>query len=260
MYKLAIIRLFILFVSTFLFLGLTGCHPAKTELKIAAGAGLTDALTEVNYLFMQKEKEIEVKAIFAAAGDLRTQIENGAPVDLFFSAASSHIDALESQGMIVPGMRKDILKNRLVLITHQDNLSPVKSFEDLLKKEVGLIAMGDPAFVPAGNYGLRTFEALEIPYELLQEKIILGNNVRQVLSYVESKNVEYGIVYYTDTLISESVRVVATAPEIVNEAIVFPIAIISTTKHLEAARAYLEFLSGKEARDVFSRYGYEIIN
>ena len=121
------------------------------------------------------------------------------------------------------------------------------------------IAMGDPEFVPAGNYGLQTLELLGISFIKLQPKLILGSNVRQVLSYVESKNVDAGIVYASDAFCSDSVRVVAIAPDEINETIVFPVAVVSSSKNVQIARAYIDFLFTTEAQEIFKKHGFVLL-
>ncbi len=208
---------------------------------------------------MQQNKNVTILSTFAAAGDLKVQIENGAPADLFFSPSSGHMDALEEQMLIEPGTRRDVVLNKLVLITPAENELALTSFTDLLEERVGKIAMGDPEFVPSGAYGLQTLQLLNISYIDLKPKLILASNVRQVLNYVESRSVDAGIVYATDALSSDSVKVIAEAPDAVNETIIFPAAVIATSGNVEEAKKYLEYLCGAEAGEVFEKYGYIFI-
>ncbi len=259
MFQSFLIKLLIIALTMALAIMSSGCSEKKTTLTVAAGTGLMDALTEVHDLFNKRYDNILIASSFASAGDLQKQIENGAPVDIFFSAATMQMDALEEQDLILRDTRKNILTNKLVLITPKDNPSPLSRFEDLTGHEVKLIAIGDPDFVPAGNYALTVFELFDIPIEALKPKIILGNNVRQVLFYVENNNVDYGIVYYTDTINSEKVRVVATAPDEINNKIIFPAAVVASSTNVEAAITYIEFLFGAEAEQVFMKYGFTVV-
>lgn len=252
-FKLTLILLLILFASC----PLTGCHADnQVTLIVAAGTGLTDALAEVNDLYSRQKKQIRIETNFAAAGDLQTQIENGAPVDIFFSAATSQMDTLEQKTLILSATRKNVLANKLVLITHQDNQGAIDDFSALKDGRFSLMAIGDPEFVPAGAYALEAFKYAGISYEALKPDIILGNNVRQVLNYVENKNVEYGIVYYTDTVTSDLVKIVATAPEEINRLVIFPVAVVAASSHPEQAIAYIDFLFSPQAKAIFNKHGF----
>ncbi len=256
-HKLTLFMLLVLMAIS----SLPGCHAeGQVTLIVAAGAGLTDALSEVNSLYSQEQQQIRIETTFAAAGDLQTQIENGAPADIFFSAASSQMDALERESLILVNTRKDALANRLVLIAHRDNQDAINDFSALDNGALSLMAIGDPEFVPAGAYALEAFKYAGISYEELKPKIILGNNVRQVLNYVENKNVEYGIVYYTDTMTSDLVKIVATAPEEVNRLVIFPVAVVATSSNPEQAAAYIDFLFSPQAIAIFEKHGFITTN
>ena len=240
---------------------LPGCHAeGQVTLIVAAGTSLTDALAEVNDLYSQEQQQIRIKTNFAAAGDLQTQIENGAPADIFFSAAASQMNALEQKSLILVTTRRDVLANKLVLITHQDNQDAIDDFSALKDGNFSLLAIGDPGFVPAGAYALEVFKYTGVSYEELKPKIILGNNVRQVLNYVENNSVEYGIVYYTDTITSDRVKIIATAPDEVNRLIIFPVAVVAASNHPEQAAAYIDFLFSPPAMAIFKKHGYITIN
>jgi molybdate transport system substrate-binding protein len=236
---------------------LTSCYADnQVTLIVAAGAGLTDALVEVNDLYSQQREQIRIETNFAAAGDLQTQIENGAPADIFFSAATSQMDVLEQKALILKATRKNVVANKLVLITHQDNQDVIDDFSALKDGNFGLMAIGDPEFVPAGAYALEAFKYVGISYEALKPNLILGNNVRQVLNYVENNSVDYGIVYYTDTVTSDLVKIVAIAPEEINRLVIFPVAVVTASNHPEQAIAYIDFLFSSQAKAIFNKHGF----
>ena len=240
--------------------GVFGCAVQdKVTLNVSAATVLTDALSEINTLYMEQNGNLKILINIAASGDLQAQIENGAPADVFISAAARNMDALEEKTLILPETRRDILSNRLVLITHGDSELALTDFADLMTPKVKLIAMGDPEFVPAGAYGLQTIELLNISYEALKPKLILANNVRQVLSYVESGSVDAGIVYESDAATSDLVKVIATAPDEINNTIVYPVAIIASSKQVESAQKYIDYLTGPEAAEIFFRHGFIVI-
>jgi molybdate transport system substrate-binding protein len=239
---------------------LTGCSaPASVELNVCAGVGLTDAIKEINSLYMQENKNITIITNFAASGTLQKQIEQGSPEDVFLSAAAKQMDALQDDGLIINETRRDLLNNKIVLVVPKNSTLDITDFMDLLNEDVVKVAIGDPEFVPAGTYGMQALDIFGIT-EQLQPKLILCNDVRQVLSYVESSNVDAGIVYATDAVITDNVKIVAEAPGEVNRKIVFVAAVIKSSKNVEAAKAYTAYLSNDKASDIFEKYGFSVVN
>jgi molybdate transport system substrate-binding protein len=237
-----------------------GCSTEKpVTLSISAAGSLSEALTEVATLYMEQNNSVQVLTNFAASGDLQTQIENGAPADIFFSANAGSMNRLEEQNLIITETRTDLLTNSIVLIIPANNSGLVDSFAALTSPAIEKIAMGDPDFVPAGKYGLKTLELLDIPYEELLPKLVLGSNVMQVLSYVENGTVDAGILFATDAARSEKISVIATAPDAINDTIVYPAALVATTKNQEQAQHFLGFLSGEEAGPIFKKHGFVLI-
>lgn len=250
----------LLLVVFSLFAGLAGCSDGESvTLNVSAAASMTDAINEVNDVYMQANGNVTVLANFASSGTLRQQIETGAPADVFISASAKHMNILEEAGLILTETRQDLLNNKIVLIVPDNSTLDLDDFMDLLNSDVKQIALGDPEFVPAGTYGKEALDVLGI-YEQVQSKLILGSDVRQVLSYVESGNVDAGIVYSTDAAISESVTVVADAPAEVNDKIVYPVSVIKASANVDAAGEYIAFLLSDEARAIFEKYGFSPIS
>lgn len=241
--------------------GITGCSNQiePVNLNVLAAGSLSKVLNEVNDLFHQSTGEIKITAIFAASGDLVAQIENGAPADLFISASPSHMNRLEEHGLILTETRMDLLGNKIVLAVPRNSTLEINGFADLSGSDISLIAIGDPQFVPAGEYGKQSIELSGIDFDSLLPKMTLTSNVMQILSYLENESVDAGILFATDVAFSEKVRVVATAPDKVNNKIVYPAAVIATGNIHEAAEQYLNFLSGKEAAAIFEKYGFLVL-
>jgi len=226
-------------------------------LSVSAAASLTDALEAVNALYMEQHSNVTIVANYAASGTLQTQIEQGATCDVFLSAAAKQMNNLENEGLILSNTRIDLLKNSIVLIIPKASTLEIDSFEDLLEDYVTLVAVGDPAFVPAGTYAYQLFDLLGITDELeASGKLIQGSSVRDVLAYVETGNVDAGIVYSTDAVISDGVKIVATAPDEINSKIIYPAAIIKASENQAAAADYLAFLSSDAAIEIFKTYGF----
>ncbi len=241
---------------------LVGCSKTAAEttapsvtLNISAAASLTDAVTEIDALYTQANSNVTLTPNFASSGTLQTQIENGAPVDIFFSAAATQMNNLQKENLILTDTRKDLLKNTLVMVVPAGSDLGLTSFSDIALDKVKKVAVGDPKSVPAGTYAQKAFDELGITARV-SSKYVMGVDARAVLSYVESGNVDAGFVYSTDALTSTKVKVVASAPADINAQIVYPVAVVSASKNPDAAKAYLSFLSGDQARAVFIRYGF----
>ncbi len=176
-------------------------------------------------------------------------------MDAFLSAGSKPMDQLEAEGLLRQQSRADLLRNSLVLIAPGG--SELRGFEGLKGESVHLIALGDPASVPAGQYGKQTLEALHL-YNEVQSKIVLGKDVRQVLTYVETGNADAGLVYATDVQGSRRVQVIAVAPENKHEPIVYPVAEIKNSRSPSEAHDFLAFLRSPAARAIFERHGFKM--
>jgi molybdate transport system substrate-binding protein len=229
----------------------------STTLLIAAAASLENALKELDPIFAQANSEITVNYTFAASGPLQQQIQQGAPVDVFISAATAQMDALEHQTLILPETRRNLLTNRLVLVVPTPSRLKLTTFQQLTNSNVKRISVGEPRSVPAGQYAQELFTHLGI-LEQLRSKLVYGNSVRSVLGSVESGNADAGVVYATDAKISPQVQPIATAPSSLHSPIVYPLAVIRSSRKQPAARTYVQFLSSPQAQAVFKKYGFGI--
>ncbi|MGO9516427.1 MAG: molybdate ABC transporter substrate-binding protein [Candidatus Korobacteraceae bacterium] len=228
---------------------------AQTKLTISAAASLKDALAEEETTYNQSHSNVDFENNFGSSGTLATQIDQGAPVDIFLSAAAKQMDELEAKGLVVAGTRRNLLKNALVLIVPLD--SQLKDFQGLASSGIQVIALGDPGSVPAGQYGQQTLTVLHL-FDALKAKLVFGKDVRQVLTYVETGNADAGLVYATDARASGKVRVVAAAPESTHDPIVYPAAVVKGSRNPEAARMFLDYLSSPRAGAIFEKYGFTI--
>lgn len=231
----------------------TGGQQASS-ITVSAAISLKDALDELGHVYEQRHPGAKVTFNYGSSGTLQHQIEQGAPVDIFLSAAEKQMDALESNGLLVAGTRQNLVGNQLILVAPTSS-NIVKNFADLAKPEVKIVALGEPTTVPAGMYARQTLEHLGL-LGAVEKKSVYAKDVRAVLTYVETNNADAGIVYQTDARISKSVRVVATAPKDSHDPIVYPVAVIKGTKDLSTARRFLEFLESAEARAVFEKFGF----
>ncbi|MGH9375122.1 MAG: molybdate ABC transporter substrate-binding protein [Terriglobia bacterium] len=228
----------------------------RVNLTVSAAVSLTESLQSVQALYRRRDPGISVSLNLGGSGFLEQQIEQGAPVDVFISASPQEMDGLQSSGLLVPGTRRDLLNNSLVLIVPAGT-SAVSGFASLTGPEVKRVAIADPQGVPAGAYARQVLKYFKL-YSRIQPKLIFGGDVRQVLAYVETGNADAGLVYSTDARLSSRVRVVAVAPESSHAPIIYPVAVIKGCKHVAAAKQFVQFLSGPEARQVFERDGFTL--
>ncbi len=243
----------------FLFLCLTVRPAAAAErtLLVSAAISLKDVLARLGTDFERINGRPKVLFNFAGTGQLRAQIENGAPVDVFIAASHDDMDILSRKGMIIPASQANLAANRLVLITKRGKHAlDLKNIHSLVDKKVRQIAIGNPDTVPAGHYAQQALNHYRL-YDLLRPKLILGENVRQVLDYVVRGEVDAGLVYATDAATENRVVVDLTLPAETHQPIVYPIAIIRSSKNPQKAWEYLKFLQSPGSAQVFREYGFE---
>ncbi len=168
-----------------------GAQAGAADLVVSAAASLTAALNDIKPVFEASHPGTRLFYNFAASGILARQIEGGAPVDVFISAAPQPMDQLQAHGRILDGTRIGLLSNELVLVVPQGAQGRIKGFEDL--SGAARIALGDPGFVPAGQYAQQILRYLGL-WESLRPRLIYGQDVRQVLEYVARAEVDAGIV------------------------------------------------------------------
>ncbi len=228
----------------------------QVSLTVSAAISLKDSLDAIGQKYEQSHPGVKVVFNYAGSGTLQHQIEQGAPVDIFFSAAEKQMDRLESERLLELGTRRNLVANALVLITPASS-DAIVDFQDLAKPNVKIIALGEPATVPAGLYAQEALEHLGL-WEAVRKKIVYAKDVRAVLAYVETGNVDAGLVYLTDAKFSARVRVAATAPDNSHELILYPVAILKGSKNISAARDFLEFLGNRQSREIFAKYGFEM--
>jgi molybdate transport system substrate-binding protein len=229
----------------------------KVELTISAAASLTDAFKEIQTNYETKNKQIKLNFNFGASGALQQQIEQGAPADLFFSAATKNMKTLVDKQLIEPTQQKNLLINELVVVVPADGKVAIQKAEDLTNENIKHLAVGEPQTVPAGSYAKEALTNAKL-WDTLQAKIVQGKDVRQVLTYVESGNAEAGFVYKTDAMTSKSVKVAFSVDPKSYTPIEYPAGIVKATKHSKETADFYAYLQTKEAQDVFVKYGFSI--
>ena len=234
----------------------TPAADGQTEILVAAAASLKNAYEEeLIPMFQEEHPEIIVTGTYDSSGKLQTQIEEGLEADVFMSAATAQMDALNEEGLIQTDTIVNLLENKIVLIAPASGGEDLNSFEDIVKAQS--IALGDPASVPAGQYAREALTNLGL-WDQIQDRVSFGTNVTEVLNQVAASSADGGIVYATDAAsMPEDVRVIGEAPEgSLAEPVIYPVAVVAASAHPEEARAFVDFLQTEEVMEVFESYGF----
>jgi molybdate transport system substrate-binding protein len=231
-------------------------EPAN-EITISAAISLKNAFQEIGKIFEEKRPRTKIRFNFAASGDLARQIEGGAPVDVFASAAQKDMDEIDQKGLITSGTRINFAGNNMVLVKSAISRIRMESFEDLRKAEVKKIVIGNPKSVPAGRYAEEVLKYLHL-WEVVKEKLVFAEHVRQVLDYVARNEVDAAMVYATDAMIRPNdVKIVMKAPGKSHQPIVYPIAIVKASKNQSLAKEFTALVLSTEGKNLLSKYGFE---
>ena len=224
------------------------------EVTIFAAASLTDVLNRIAADYSRESRD-RILFNFAGSSTLARQIEEGAPVDIFFSADEAMMDALEKKGRIVRETRVSRLSNTLVIVVSARDSKAIRSWNDLTNATVARIALADPKAVPAGVYA-RAFLTKQNLWSAVEPKVIPTENVRGALAAVEAGNVDAGIVYKTDAAISKRVKIAVEISREEGPAISYPVALVSESRQPEAAKRFLQFLNSAAAAKAFEGAGF----
>lgn len=229
----------------------------KVELTVSAAASLQDALNDITTTFEKEHPNVKINVNFGSSGALQQQITQGAPVDLFFSAAEDKFDQLVEKGMIEKEKGTDLVGNEIVLVVPKNKDRGINTFQELTKAEK--ISIGTPESVPAGKYAKETLEKLNV-WKTVEGKVVYAKDVRQVLTYVETGNVDAGIVYKTDAMISQKVEISAAAEETTHAPIIYPVGVVKNTLYPKEAQLFYEYLQNEESMKTLVKYGFKGLN
>ncbi|SFR58414.1 molybdate ABC transporter substrate-binding protein [Anaeromicropila populeti] len=264
--KRKVVLVTVLLVASMLFCaGCNGKEKAatkeKTEIYVFIAASLGNAMEEIQTMYLEKEPDVMITYNADSSGTLQTQIEEGAECDLFFSAATKQMTALNEGGYVESNSIKNLLENKVVLIKPINGETSVTGFENITDASSIALAGED---VPVGAYAREIFENMGILEAVMKMEINEGANVTAVLAAVSEASNEVGVVYATDAnSAKDSVEVLAEAPEgSLKTPVLYPVALIKNKEagenQTEAAKNFLEYLSSEEALQVFEKYGFSI--
>lgn len=264
-------------------LSLAGCGSAaqtsgtKTEekppveLTVFAAASMQETLNRVIELYKQAAPNVTVTVTYDSSGTLLKQIAAGADCDLFISAAQKQMNALDGSlkgdtdknpdglDLLAQGTRVNLLENKVTLVVPEGNPAGINSFDDLKTDKLKLMALGN-SDVPVGSYSLDVLKYLGLDITQLEAagKVTYGSNVKEVTTQVSQGAVDCGIIYATDAF-SAGLKVVDTATKEMCKQVIYPAAILSTTKQQEAAQAFLDYLRTDECAAVFEAVGFTVV-
>lgn len=222
---------------------------------VAAAASLENVyVQELIPLFQKNHPQITVKGVYDSSGRLQTQIEQGLEADVFMSAATRQMDALVDKNFIAAASVKPLLQNKLVLIKPVGTNTAVTGFQNIT--EASIIAIGDPATTPAGQYAQEAFINLGT-WEAVSAKVSLGSNVTEVLNWVGEGSAEVGVVYATDAVSTKKVEIIEELPEgLLATKVIYPVGMLGASQHPEEAQLFINFLASSEALGIFKAFGF----
>lgn len=228
----------------------------ENEILVSAAASLKEALQAIEQDYRQENPGVKITFNFGSSGTLQRQIEQGAPVDIFISAAHKQMDELEKQDLILPETRQDLFSNELVLIAGKDN-DVIAGLDALTGDAVSTIALAIPDTAPAGQYTKEALVNLGL-WGTLENKLVMAKDVKQVLTYVETGNADAGFLYRSDALSSDKVKIVESLSPELHEPVVYPVAIVKEAPNKEEAQAFLTYLKSQRAGEIFAEYGFKL--
>lgn len=237
--------------------GLVAQVGAAEKITVFAAASLTNALQDIATEY-QKSTDVQVVSSFASSSTLARQIEQGAPADMFISADQQWMDYAIDKQQIVKDTRYTLLGNELVLIAaksaKQDKITINKQTDWAKLLNGGRLSVGDPDHVPAGIYAKEALQNLGA-WTTLEPQLARANNVRSAMAMVEREEAPLGIVYGSDAVASDKVKVIAIFPEDSHKPVEYPMAIVKDHQ-TPAVTAFYDYLKSPQAAAIFERYGF----
>lgn len=231
--------------------------PPQRELTVFAAASMTETLDALMGQYTAANDQVSIVASYASSGDLLTQIQAGAVCDLFLSAAPTQMNALEAEGLLLDGTRRDLLENKVVLAVPAGNPRGLSSFDQLVER-LGtgdiLLAVGN-SDVPVGQYTQKMFTHYGLAEGDIAGALTYGSNAKEVTTHISEQSVDGGVIYATDAF-SAGLEVVDEATDAMCGQVLYPAAVLRGSAHPQEATAFLDYLSSDEAGAVFAAVGF----
>lgn len=244
---------------------------AKNELNVFAAASMTETLNQIAENYKSVEPDVTLTFNFASSGDLLTQIKEGADCDIFISAAPKQMNELDGtladdsdknpDGLdeLLEGTRFDMLENKVVLAVPDGNPKGIESFDqlaELLRAGDVFLAMGN-SDVPVGQYTQKIFAHYGLDEQTMADagELTYGSNVKEVTTQVSEGAVDCGIIYATDANAAGLTAVDEATADMCGQ-VIYPAAILKNSPNPDAAKAFLDYLTGDSAGKVFKSVGF----
>lgn len=239
---------------------LTGNSGQSSQaLIVFAAASLTDAFTEVEAGFEASHAGVEVKINFAGSQTLRTQIETGAPADVFASANEAEMTRLVTARLVSEGAPRIFATNQLVVIMPPSNPASLQDLEDLQRPGIKLVLAAED--VPVGQYTHQSLDLMNAPFGSDFEAAVLANvvsnedNVRQIVAKVQLGEADAGIVYTSDTTATPDLKKIEIPPQL-NVMARYPIAVLSESEHTTLAADFVNYVLSPPGQAVLKKWGF----
>lgn len=226
------------------------------NLTISAGRSLKNAFLEIQELYKQEKPNVTLTYNFGLVGDLQKAIEQGANVDIFLTSNTKSMADLESKGFFVPETQQDLLGNQIVLIVPKE-ASGISNFKDLGGDNVKKIALTDIKKGASSKYAEQVLNFVGI-LDRVKPKFVFVQDSLEVIKYLESKKADAGIVYATDAIESNGIKIVAVAPKNSHPPVIYPVAILKSSKNIPEAKEFIQFLHSDRAEVVFLKYRFTV--
>jgi len=227
------------------------------EVTLSVAISMKEAVEELGKGFMAARPGVITRYNFGSSGELQKQIEAGAPIDLFISAAQRQMDELEKKARIAGTTRRVFARNVLTVIKPADSKIDISKPADLLDPRVTKIVVGNPKTVPVGQYSEESLKALGL-WDRLQPKLVFSENVRQALDYVTRGEVDAGFVYTTDAAIrGQQVKEAFRPGEDTYRPVLYPVAVVTGARQPALAQAFLDLLVSRAGQATLARYGFQ---
>lgn len=241
----------------------------KVHLTVFAAASMTETMNQIAEKYQKDHPNVEITFNYDSSGTLKKQIQNGAECDLFISAAQKQMNQLDASkdekanpeklDMVDTSTRVDLLENKVVLVTPEGNPKGIANFNDMavkLKDGTIRLAMGN-SDVPVGQYTQKILTFYDIDENAIAraDHITYGSNVKEVTTQVKEGSADCGIIYATDAYSAQLVPIDSATKDMCGQ-VVYPAAVLKTSKNQEAAKEFLQYLQSDEAMQIFTSVGF----
>ncbi len=229
------------------------------SIYVFAASSLTDAFNDVGQAFQMEHPGTNVRLNFGGSQALRTQIEQGAPADVFVSASSKDMDTLVQEGFIEPSEPQTLLTNRLVVILPTNNPAQINGLPDLARTNVKVVLAA--ADVPAGAYARQSLNEMNAAFgnrfsaDVLANVVSDEDNVKQVVAKVQLNEADAGIVYVSDAVAAPSLKRIEI-PDALNVVATYPIAALKDSKNAALAAEFVAFAVSPTGQSILQKWGF----